>query len=154
MAHSVRPGSVEPLTPQPGAAGGAAARPAPGEGLSLPGSLDAGLGFPADIFVQNLVPDWRGADGSFFGMFSIFFPSATGILAGANISGDLKVSSTPIPPASWPCPTRTPPLSTELGPETTGPERLKSRPVQLNSVQANATYSTQFRGHWLAPATL
>lgn len=67
------------------------------DGPSLPGGPDARLGFPGDIFVQNLVPDWRGADGSFFGMFSIFFPSATGILAGANISGDLKVRNTPIP---------------------------------------------------------
>lgn len=45
----------------------------------------------ADIFATNFVPDWRGKEGSFFGMFSIFFPSATGILAGANISGDLRV---------------------------------------------------------------
>ncbi|KAK0137314.1 Solute carrier family 12 member 3 [Merluccius polli] len=53
--------------------------------------------YRADIFAANFVPDWRGADGSFFGMFSIFFPSATGILAGANISGDLKDPMMAIP---------------------------------------------------------
>ncbi|XP_068117196.1 solute carrier family 12 member 3 [Hyperolius riggenbachi] len=53
--------------------------------------------YRADIFAQNFVPDWRGPDGSFFGMFSIFFPSATGILAGANISGDLKDPTVAIP---------------------------------------------------------
>ncbi|XP_036606829.1 solute carrier family 12 member 3 isoform X1 [Trichosurus vulpecula] len=53
--------------------------------------------YRGDIFAQNLVPDWRGIDGSFFGMFSIFFPSATGILAGANISGDLKDPAVAIP---------------------------------------------------------
>uniref|UniRef100_A0A6I8P406 Solute carrier family 12 member 3 n=1 Tax=Ornithorhynchus anatinus TaxID=9258 RepID=A0A6I8P406_ORNAN len=53
--------------------------------------------YRADIFAQNFVPNWRGAEGSFFGMFSIFFPSATGILAGANISGDLKDPAVAIP---------------------------------------------------------
>uniref|UniRef100_A0AAQ5ZWU5 Solute carrier family 12 member 3 n=1 Tax=Amphiprion ocellaris TaxID=80972 RepID=A0AAQ5ZWU5_AMPOC len=33
--------------------------------------------YRADIFAANFVPDWRGPEGSFFGMFSIFFPSAT-----------------------------------------------------------------------------
>ncbi|XP_021025514.1 solute carrier family 12 member 3 isoform X3 [Mus caroli] len=70
-------------------------------GTLIPASEDkASKGFYSyhgDIFVQNLVPDWRGIDGSFFGMFSIFFPSATGILAGANISGDLKDPAVAIP---------------------------------------------------------
>ncbi|KAJ8366253.1 hypothetical protein AAFF_G00363340 [Aldrovandia affinis] len=37
------------------------------------------------------MPDWRGPQGNFFQMFAIFFPSAIGILSGANISGDLKL---------------------------------------------------------------
>ncbi|XP_019368776.1 PREDICTED: solute carrier family 12 member 3 [Gavialis gangeticus] len=53
--------------------------------------------YKGDIFVENLGPDWRGESSSFFGMFSIFFPSATGILAGANISGDLKDPAVAIP---------------------------------------------------------
>uniref|UniRef100_A0A3Q2VYM5 Solute carrier family 12 member 3 n=1 Tax=Haplochromis burtoni TaxID=8153 RepID=A0A3Q2VYM5_HAPBU len=53
--------------------------------------------YKANIFAANFVPDWRGPGGSFFGMFSIFFPSATGILAGANISGDLKNPAVAIP---------------------------------------------------------
>uniref|UniRef100_A0A8D0L1B4 Solute carrier family 12 member 3 n=1 Tax=Sphenodon punctatus TaxID=8508 RepID=A0A8D0L1B4_SPHPU len=53
--------------------------------------------YRGDIFVQNIGPEWRGESGSFFGMFSIFFPSATGILAGANISGDLKDPAVAIP---------------------------------------------------------
>ncbi|KAG9273155.1 solute carrier family 12 member 3 [Astyanax mexicanus] len=53
--------------------------------------------YRADIFAENFVPNWRGPGGSFFGMFSIFFPSATGILAGANISGDLKDPNVAIP---------------------------------------------------------
>ncbi|XP_010882278.3 solute carrier family 12 member 3 isoform X2 [Esox lucius] len=53
--------------------------------------------YKVDIFVENFKPNYRGLEGSFFGMFSIFFPSATGILAGANISGDLKDPTVAIP---------------------------------------------------------
>jgi len=46
---------------------------------------------PDDIFMENLLPSFRGVDGYFFRMFAIFFPAATGILSGVNICGDLKV---------------------------------------------------------------
>lgn len=88
----------------PGAAAGVPSlpgRPSAREALTQPWFL-------GDIFVQNLVPDWRGPDGSFFGMFSIFFPSATGILAGANISGDLKVAARPPLPLPGPAYPRLP----------------------------------------------
>lgn len=49
--------------------------------------------FAAAIFLENLGPDFR-EDETFFSMFAIFFPAATGILAGANISGDLTVQTT------------------------------------------------------------
>ncbi|OXB79944.1 UNVERIFIED_CONTAM: hypothetical protein H355_009759 [Colinus virginianus] len=47
--------------------------------------------FAASIFAENFGPDFRSGEG-FFSVFAIFFPAATGILAGANISGDLKDS--------------------------------------------------------------
>ncbi|XP_056156833.1 solute carrier family 12 member 3-like [Lampris incognitus] len=49
-----------------------------------------------DIFISNLLPEFRDGN-TFFQMFAIFFPSATGILSGANISGDLKDPGTAIP---------------------------------------------------------
>ncbi|NWS54159.1 S12A1 protein, partial [Chunga burmeisteri] len=52
--------------------------------------------FAASIFAENFGPDFRSGEG-FFSVFAIFFPAATGILAGANISGDLKDPQGAIP---------------------------------------------------------
>uniref|UniRef100_A0A3P9JHR3 Solute carrier family 12 member 3 n=1 Tax=Oryzias latipes TaxID=8090 RepID=A0A3P9JHR3_ORYLA len=55
------------------------------------------FGYKADIFVENLAPSWRGPQGNFFRMFAVFFPGATGILAGVNICGDLRDPASAIP---------------------------------------------------------
>lgn len=58
------------------------------------------VGYNAEIITANFYSDYRVFEGfqqNFFSVFAIFFPAATGILAGANISGDLKNPSTAIP---------------------------------------------------------
>uniref|UniRef100_A0A8D2MM45 Solute carrier family 12 member 2 n=1 Tax=Zonotrichia albicollis TaxID=44394 RepID=A0A8D2MM45_ZONAL len=54
------------------------------------------FGYNADIFMENFGPDFRQEE-TFFSVFAIFFPAATGILAGANISGDLADPQSAIP---------------------------------------------------------
>lgn len=55
--------------------------------------------FSTQAFKENIFPEFRSGveGGSFFAAFSIFFPAATGILAGVNISGDLKDPGYAIP---------------------------------------------------------
>ena len=58
------------------------------------------IGYNADLFMENFQSDYRYSEGvqhNFFSVLAIFFPAATGILAGANISGDLKDPQTAIP---------------------------------------------------------
>ncbi|KAL4227262.1 hypothetical protein ACF0H5_012708 [Mactra antiquata] len=58
------------------------------------------VGYNEETFSTNFGPHFTEGN-SFFSVFAIFFPAATGVLAGANISGDLKNPQTAIPKGTF-----------------------------------------------------
>uniref|UniRef100_A0A914CRG4 Amino acid permease/ SLC12A domain-containing protein n=1 Tax=Acrobeloides nanus TaxID=290746 RepID=A0A914CRG4_9BILA len=59
------------------------------------------VGYSPDVLWHNLWPDFR-RDESFITVFGIYFPAMTGIMGGANMSGDLKTPSKSIPKGTLP----------------------------------------------------
>ncbi|KAF4526779.1 hypothetical protein B566_EDAN012319 [Ephemera danica] len=58
------------------------------------------IGYDSKTFWTNMDADYRnyeGVDHDFFSVFAVFFPAVTGIVAGANLSGDLKDPGSAIP---------------------------------------------------------
>ncbi len=58
--------------------------------------LGAGRTFSMETLQANLAADWTPRY-SFFAVFALFFPAVTGIMAGVNMSGDLKDPARAIP---------------------------------------------------------
>eukprot|EP00698_Gefionella_okellyi_P008836 TRINITY_DN2214_c0_g1_i1.p1 TRINITY_DN2214_c0_g1~~TRINITY_DN2214_c0_g1_i1.p1 ORF type:complete len:1044 (+),score=208.75 TRINITY_DN2214_c0_g1_i1:69-3200(+) len=67
--------------------------------------ISAGVvGYNATVFHRNFFPEFRAEAGvpqDFFTCLGLFFPATIGILAGANISGDLKDAQAAIPKGTF-----------------------------------------------------
>ncbi|KAM3607407.1 uncharacterized protein V6R79_007298 [Siganus canaliculatus] len=54
------------------------------------------IGYSADLLSSNTLPDYSPGE-SFFTVFGVFFPAATGVMAGFNMSSDLQRAEHNIP---------------------------------------------------------
>nr|XP_056717354.1 solute carrier family 12 member 8 [Euleptes europaea] len=54
------------------------------------------VGYSEDLMLNNTLPDYSPGE-SFFTVFGVFFPAATGVMAGFNMSGDLRKPAMSIP---------------------------------------------------------
>lgn len=64
--------------------------------ITEPGAVDGFEGWGTGLFFENLHPAYTPGT-TFFTVFGVFFPTITGVLAGINMSGDLRTPSTDIP---------------------------------------------------------
>ncbi|NXX76281.1 S12A8 protein, partial [Urocolius indicus] len=54
------------------------------------------VGYSKELMFNNTLPDYSQGE-SFFSVFGVFFPAATGVMAGFNMSGDLQKPAANIP---------------------------------------------------------
>ncbi|NWI55183.1 S12A8 protein, partial [Calyptomena viridis] len=54
------------------------------------------VGYSEELMFNNTLPDYSQGE-SFFTVFGVFFPAATGVMVGFNMSGDLQKPATNIP---------------------------------------------------------
>ncbi|NWU29372.1 S12A8 protein, partial [Dyaphorophyia castanea] len=54
------------------------------------------VGYSGELMFNNTLPDYSQGE-TFFTVFGVFFPAATGVMAGFNMSGDLQKPSSNIP---------------------------------------------------------
>ena len=63
---------------------------------SVASTANGFVGYSASNFRKNSDPDFMSGQ-TFFTVFGVFFPTATGVFAGINMSGDLRNPARSIP---------------------------------------------------------